>query len=92
MACVVKTRGPGLAGTWWLTRPDRDGVRALGSRQAADVFSTTLEAYATIAELPREVRAASAAFLVESIRDSSTTAGDRLQPPRRVDFSMSPLV
>lgn len=92
MACVVKTRGPGPAGTWWLTRPDRDRIRALGSCEAADVFSTTLEAYAAIAELPREVRAASAGFLVELIRDASTTAGDRLQPPRRVDFSMSPIV
>ncbi len=92
MACMVKTRGPGLAGTCWLTPPDRDGVRAVGSHETADVFSTSLQAYAAIAELPPEVRAASAAFLVESIRDSSTTAGERLQPPRRVDYSMSPIV
>jgi hypothetical protein len=92
MACVVKARGPGPAGTCWLTQPDRDRVRALGSRDAADVFATTLEAYAAIADLPREVRAASAAFLVESIRDSSTTAGDRMRPLRGVDFSMSPIV
>lgn len=90
MACVVKTRGP--AGTCWLTPPDRDGVRALGSRETADVFSTTLQAYAAIAELPQEVRVASTAFLVELIRNSSTCLGERLQPPGRIDFSMSPIV
>jgi hypothetical protein len=90
MACMVKTRSP--AGIRWLTPPNRDGVRALGSHESAEVFSTTLEAYAAISELPRDVRAASAAFLVESLRDSSTIASDRLKPPRRVDCSMSPIV
>jgi hypothetical protein len=70
-----KGHGPGRK----VTPPARDGVRALGSRETADAFATTLEAYAAIAELPSEVRPASAAFLVESIRDSPKTTGDRLQ-------------
>jgi hypothetical protein len=64
----------------WLTRPDSEGFRSIGTRSRADVLSTAEDAAAEIARMPQVFKDAGIKFSVVEIGEKSWTGAARLMP------------
>ena len=64
----------------WLTRPDPEGFRSIGTRSRADVLSTAEDAMAEIARMPQVFKDAGIRFSVVEICEESWTGAACLIP------------
>ncbi len=64
-------RATGVHGMFWLSKPSVKGIRTLGRREHADVFSTALEASNAIDKIPHAFARAGVSFSIEPASDSN---------------------
>jgi hypothetical protein len=69
--CIVKAKMP-AGPDYWICPAACGGFRTLGSRDAAEVYASRLDAYTAIDSLPSVLSASGIAFTVESA-DSATS-------------------
>ncbi|HEV8066284.1 MAG TPA: hypothetical protein VGP76_01015 [Planctomycetaceae bacterium] len=58
-------RATGVHDTFWLSKPCVKGIRTIGAREHADVFSTALEASDAIDKMPQAFTRAGVRFSIE---------------------------